>query len=403
MEPSSERPSRRQRWISRGFASALLLFAVGSCTSVLDLGQYANVAEEMCTLLDRCYAKSENLNCLPNLEGRLTNADAAVRTDWLSLFTSYGCLDSCGASRKCLDTAPLCGYKTTCKIAEECCGSLSGHASCTDGHCCTNRGSSCKADDDCCFGAGACDPVVHTCGGTHCSEASAACTVDSDCCTEICNHGACSDTTCSKNLFECEANEECCSLYCDQDSKRCAPPKTCAAVNQACSLDTDCCDGNACYIKSGDLTGTCSTAKCAVALVDCSADDQCCTGRCDPLGFYCVAACLKEGRTCANEGECCTGQCDNGLCAGQCSTGACVNDGDCCTKSCIDGACAAACNPVESHNPCLTGGPLADPAGVTGCVAEVCAADPYCCCGAWDDICVTAAVAKQTTCLILCH
>lgn len=381
----------------------MLLLAVGSCTSVLDLGEYANVAGEMCTLLDRCYAKSENVNCQTKLEKHLNDADSQVRADWLSRFTGYACLDSCSSSRHCLDTAPLCGYGVTCTLDEECCGSLAGHASCTDGVCCTNRGSSCSSDADCCSGAGACDPVVGTCGGTHCSEADVACELDGECCSKICNHAVCSLTTCSKNLFDCTANEDCCSQFCEPKKHVCAELPTCAAVDAVCAVDTDCCDGNPCYIHSGNLTGTCSTQTCSVAQVDCSDDDQCCTGRCDPLAFYCVPACLKEGSLCVNQADCCTGQCDTGVCTGSCSTGACARDSDCCTKSCIAGACSVTCNPTELHDPCVTGGPLADSVDATGCVHEVCMADEYCCCGAWDDLCVGAAVAKQSTCLMLCH
>lgn len=403
MTSCSDRPSRRRRWISRGFAGALLLLAVGSCTSVLDLGQYANVAEEMCTLLDRCYAKSENVNCLSTLERHLNDADAQVRSAWLSRFTSYDCLDSCSASRRCLDTAPLCGYAIPCTLAAECCGSLAGHAACTNGVCCTTRGSRCTSDADCCNGAGECDPVERTCGGTHCAEADVACKIDDDCCTKICNHGTCSHLTCSKNLFDCAADEECCSQFCDPATKLCGTLPTCGKPEEACAVDTECCLGLSCKIGSGALAGQCSALSCFPGLVDCSDDEQCCSGRCDPLAFFCVPACLKEGTACDGEGECCAGTCTSGFCAGECSMGFCNDSSDCCTGTCVAHACAAPCNPTTAHDPCITGGPLAPKLDNKLCVDAVCGVDKYCCCGAWDDVCVDIALTFPLDCLALCH
>lgn len=398
---ADHRPSRRQRWIARAWASALLVLAVGSCTSVLNLDEYANVAQEMCSLLDHCYESNQNLTCVSNLEGHLNQATSPVRAEWLASFTGYDCLDSCSATRRCLDTAPLCAYAGPCAADEDCCGSLSGHAACTEGVCCATRGSSCTSDASCCNGAGACDPVEHTCGGTHCAEASEQCKLDVDCCSKICNHGVCSLTTCNKNLFECLVDEDCCSTFCDPTTHRCDALPTCAKLDEECTVDTDCCLGRSCKIPSGAIKGTCSDEVCFTGLVDCSDDGQCCSGRCDRTGFFCVPACLKEGADC-DQGQCCAGQCTGGTCAGECSTGFCNEASDCCTHSCTAHACAAACNPVTNHDLCTTGGPIAVSPENEACLEATCKVDEYCCCGAWDEVCIAITQTLSAECLGIC-
>jgi hypothetical protein len=400
---ASNLPSRRRRRITRIIAGAWLLLGLGSCTSVLNLDQYANVAEEMCSLLDRCYARSENVNCQPILEGHLNAADSSVRTEWLAGFTSYSCLDSCSAGRRCLDIEPLCTFAGACSRRQDCCGSLEGHADCKAGACCNTRGSGCAKDSDCCAGAGACDPVNHTCGGTHCVEASQACELDAECCTKICKDHFCSRTTCNPDKFECSVDQDCCSSFCDPTSHACAEPPTCVMAGESCTVETDCCAGQRCLFAPGAIVGQCAASTCGVADLDCATDDQCCSGHCDPSFFFCSAACAYQGSACLGDVDCCLGHCESGTCAGTCSTTYCARNTDCCSNSCVAGVCAAECNPPSLHSPCAGGGPLALTMDATACVDAVCATDPYCCCGAWDDVCVTAAVKQGSICTSLCH
>jgi hypothetical protein len=51
-------------------------------------------------------------------------------------------------------------------------------------------------------------------------------------------------------------------------------------------------------------------------------------------------------------------------------------------------------NPGCGHGGCTQGGPIA--ATCSLCAGAVCAADSYCCCTAWDDLCVARALATAS-------
>lgn len=376
---------------------------------MLDLDDYGNAAEEMCSLLDRCYEKSETVNCLDRTEKHLDDATSDVRTAWLASFTSFACLESCSAGRHCLNIAPLCIPQGACVRRQECCGFLDGNAACIEGKCCQTRGSSCDDPKDCCPGEGPCRDGV--CGGIPCLVAGDECTTDNRCCTKICKpddpgdpaaRGHCAETICEDDKAACAAALDCCSHFCDPASSLCATPKKCGVEGAVCAANTDCCDGTSCLVVPGTLAGACTTLTCALVDVSCNDDDQCCSGRCDPLSSFCVSACVHEGTTCVQKADCCAGDCVGGVCVGTCSTTFCTDSAECCSKSCLDGMCAAACNPKSIHSPCAAGGPLATTVDLMSCVNLVCDADAYCCCGAWDDLCVSAAVALQSTCTDLC-
>jgi hypothetical protein len=119
-----------------------------------------------------------------------------------------------------------------------------------------------------------------------------------------------------------------------------------------------------------------------------------------------VCTCHEFDQPCLDNDDCCRGRCDpaSGLCA--CSEGTCSDDLDCCSGSCKAGVCALSCAPAECHDECSAGGPLDSQSTVCGavdidpaCVDSVCdllTGDPYCCCFAWDDLCVQAATADPT-------
>lgn len=399
MAPASSPPSRRRRRITRIVAAAWLLVGIGSCTSVLDLDGHASVAEEMCTLLDRCYDADDSARCRPTIEGHLNEASSPVRAQWLKSITDRSCLDSCSAGRVCLNLEPLCTFAGSCVLDQDCCGSLEGRASCVDGSCCTTRGSACNSDADCCTGAGAC--VNGTCGGTTCTEANQRCERDVDCCTRICKGNQCATTVCNDNKFDCVVDQDCCSGFCDPAVKRCAEPPTCGGEGEACAIETDCCSETHCVRAPGTLEGHCAARACSLELVDCADDDQCCSGHCDrsSSSFFCAVACSHAGNSCAADTDCCASTCTDNVCVGTCSTNLCTKSAGCCNGNpCVGGVCGAECAPPAAHNPCTPGGPLATVDIATACVDVICAADPFCCCVAWDDICVNAAFLPGSTC-----
>jgi hypothetical protein len=77
-------------------------------------------------------------------------------------------------------------------------------------------------------------------------------------------------------------------------------------------------------------------------------------------------------------------------------------DGElCCNPSCgicapLGGACIELACAACAHSVCVEGEPLAS--GCDQCVGQVCAADPFCCNTAWDDLCVEQAADECGSC-----
>ncbi len=368
---------------------------------MLGLDSYGNAADEMCSLLDRCYGPADYAGCRPILEGRLDAADSSLRHDWLDTFTNFDCLDSCSAGRHCLNIAPLCVSSGSCLHRQDCCGFLDGNAACLDNTCCRTRGSTCSTETDCCPGSDGCQNGI--CGGVACLDAGTRCEASNECCTRICKRGECSETICEDDKAACDVDQDCCNKHCDPGTKVCTTPPVCAPVDGVCAAETDCCDGNPCVLKSGTLAGTCQKSTCYRLDIDCSDDTACCSGHCDPVKSLCAPACVAETGGCSDDADCCAGACNAGVCAGTCSTTYCTKSADCCSKSCIDSVCAAKCNTPTVHPTCALGGPLAGDPGASACVSTICTADPFCCCGAWDDACVIAAVAHKNLCTDVCN
>lgn len=131
-------------------------------------------------------------------------------------------------------------------------------------------------------------------------------------------------------------------------------------LNEPCQSGLDCQYDQYCYQPQTDPA---------------CAHDKCTTG---PALASTCDACVSA--VCAQQPACCTGA----------WTEACVDAvGEVCGSFCpATGTCA--------HDACLSGGPLdssCDP-----CVAEICALDPDCCTGAWDNHCVAkvGAVCNRT-------
>jgi hypothetical protein len=166
--------------------------------------------------------------------------------------------------------------------------------------------------------------------------------------------------------------------------------------------DKPCCTGLLCFAPPGADSGVCSTAMCLPEGVSCVAGLPCCSGHCDPTFHKCAMGCAAAGMACTVDGECCSGGCSGGVCKQQCSNAYCTVGSDCCTQTCLHGTCLPDCAPSTcNHDLCTEGGPLpkagsppcanADPT----CVAAVCNLDPYCCCGAWDTLCISHVAGLQ--------
>ena len=117
--------------------------------------------------------------------------------------------------------------------------------------------------------------------------------------------------------------------------------------------------GNACGHNHPPLVGggiwTCTESKCAVA---CPSTLDACDDGCHDLA--------SDVSDCGQCGAKCNGTCKLGSCCAKPEAGSC------------------------SHDPCTSGYPLSSSCdGTQGCVAKVCAKDPYCCSMSWDSTCTS--------------
>lgn len=105
-----------------------------------------------------------------------------------------------------------------------------------DGDACTEEGSSCGWDEDCC--SGRCGGG--TCQNAYCAEAGDDCGSGSDCCSGDCGLGICRAESCEYDNAQCGAMEDCCGdRYCASWwDGLCAP---CKGVGGGCSRDEMCC------------------------------------------------------------------------------------------------------------------------------------------------------------------
>jgi hypothetical protein len=366
-----------------GAVLALVLFA--GCAGMLGVDDSSDVSVAFCDLLGRCYEGRPEGECAERVGSALDDTDAARRSAWLRAFADSACLETCTSARVCLDRVPVCA-DGACALREDCCGFVTGRTDCDTaaGTCCRRKGNGCTSDDDCCPDAGGCSELTGTCGGVICRPPEQPCLNDFECCTNRCDDGVCAATICVDDGFECDEDEDCCNGSCPSETGLCGI-SGCGDNGVACGEETPCCDGLICFL------GVCSVGECYPENGDCVSDSQCCSNFCDPLYYLCGVACKADGEACQLDPECCGGSCADGVCNKACSTGTCVEDADCCSGTCLGNVCKAACAPATcDHSACAVGGPL--DGACDGCAAQVCAADPFCCCGAWDSLCVQEAV-----------
>lgn len=372
-----------------GLAVALAcLAAMPSCSGLLEMDGYSDATAELCDLFRTCY----QFDCSAQVGKALGDADAGDRSTWLAAISDQGCLEQCSSARRCLNIDPVClAEGAPCTRTEQCCGFLNGASECGaptggDSVCCRAKGATCTQNEDCCNGD--CDRSTSTCGGTVCASVGALCKNAFDCCSGRCGQDQhCEPNLCSQEGFACSKPEECCvGLSCSAGV--CSKGNVCRADGEACGEPgaPPCCDDRPCLVTDGK--GLCRDCLKASEPCDPAASKCCGDLYCDPYKKLCGSRCTTQAGGCTADFECCSGKCETGACT--CSTGFCVGDGDCCTGQCIGGSCQLDCK-VDSkcHNVCVAGAAMK--AACSTCVAQVCKDDPFCCCQAWDDLCVDQA------------
>ncbi|MBL8949010.1 MAG: hypothetical protein JNK45_37920 [Myxococcales bacterium] len=196
----------------------------------------------------------------------------------------------------------------------------------------------------------------------------------------------------------------------------CAPGTTScaggiASCNQTTQASAEICDGldNDCDTGTDEGNpgggGACNTGllgACATGATTCSGGALGCTQTVFAGGEVCgngidedCDGAPDDGCGCAHS-ECVAGVLLAADCSG-CAAEVCAVDAFCCATSwdgiCVNEAaimCAAPLCSACAHSPCDAGGFLVSgcDAGFSNCVASVCAADPFCCNSSWDGVCV---------------
>ncbi len=323
-----------------------------------------------------------------------------------------------GAPLACQDSDPNDCLAVSCDAAAGACVTAPDDGACDDGDPCTAE--SCDASGQCvatplpeCVAGDPC--VVHAGGSSDPEVTLCVCALDDYCC------GVAWDATCVALATSS------CGHTCD------CPLASDAALT--CLDDTDCvaCSANLCATPWRCVSGVCAAS--APVECDTSADGECVVTHCDPASGECA---IEAGPDLCDDDDPCTtevcelstGAClheDAGpLCGKVCGVDpvACSGDADCkpcqtdpCTThwGCVNAVCApkpaptctatgcdvATCHPTTgvcaitpvtcgAGHPCVASGEggSGDPV-VSACV---CAADPYCCAGSWDEACVSLAV-----------
>jgi len=217
-------------------------------------------------------------------------------------------------------------------------------------------GATCSVSMDC-DGAGiesgtvSCVEGICTDTSAICAAENEGCFADSDCCDGLVCEGTglCVPVgeACAELGEACEVGDCCGGLTCSE-SGVCIDPETCGFDDDTCEVDSDCCSGTC-------LNGACAAVGTCLGYYDlCESDDQCCSGFCqnNPSHDYygqCYGA--EQGGTCAATSDCVNYEygdiCESGLCC-RGNDGFCNGDAECCSGSCVNGACQAVAAPTPT-------------------------------------------------------
>lgn len=371
---------------------AFVIAAASSCRDVVGSND-VDAIQALCSTVGQCY---EGAPSCDDLAGRANDATDDQRRSFLSGLTPATCFDTCAGSRACLDTEMLClALGADCDPGfDTCCQFTSGTRECSPaGRCCATKGAPCGGDDDCCDLA--CEGGY--CGGQACTVVDAPCRYGFECCTGRCPNGSCEKLECSLLGDPCFDVAECCPvgdlpvgfhLECAgggqvgtcqavPDEASCLPVGAPCASSSA-SDASKCCEGLSCEVAVVTQESHCVPPECRTEGFDCAADADCCGTLICNLALdvsFCTEpmGCAKADTPCQSGPECCSGVCFGGACL-QGSGTPCESTGTC-------------------HSPTETGPALpADCAtgSCPACIATVRAADVFCACTAWDQLCVEA-------------
>jgi len=194
-------------------------------------------------------------------------------------------------------------------------------------------------------------------------------------------------------------NIACCESVCAEDPFCCINQWDQLCVNRALALCSDCGDAAAGSCFATHTSPSCNNAECCASV--CAVDPFCCNTQWD---LFCVTGAIDLCPNCgdAETGSCyaskATPFCDNESC---CEL-VCATDPFCCDtrwdSSCVNAAiagCPGCGNPNAGSCYEVRNTPYCADAS---CCGTVCAADPFCCGVAWDQFCVTRAIADCPSC-----
>jgi hypothetical protein len=371
----------------------------------------------VCTALSQCH----NVGTCDTTTGVCSNPqkiDGSSCNDGLACTTGDVCVGGVcsGTARVCDDGIPCttngCIEPTGCVFDTSTCDCIS------DIDC--NDGNPCNGVESCDVGTGTCTSTPPmNCSGLDGPCADGVCDPDLGCVPEAFENGiACSDgnactlgDTCQGGICTPLSSVVCSPLSQCHDAGTC-DPDTGLCSNPTKPPGSPCDDGDPC--TQGDA---CNAGACAAGTpVVCMPLSQCHNaGICDPASGLCSNPAKPAGSSCDDDDECTAGEfCSGGTCGSGTTTvcntpsdpqcqfdvGTCdPASGDCGYPKVVDGTGCDDSNKCTENDACIdgscTGGPpnlcvtgTAREQGCGGCIAQICAVDPYCCNNFWDSICV---------------
>ncbi len=334
-------------------------------------------------------------------------------------------VDGCCLKNGAAGTGTMCCSQQSTSGTCQC---LADSAPCWDNDmCCSNLCSGTDGAMGTCQAA----PLQHPCqqNQTYCSDVPGACEcsgnksdtacLGGECCSIVFGYcgsqgDCCPGNTCETSSYTClistgqgfcTVDNQCFSGTCDTTKNTC-----CAWADQACSTDSDCCQG-----WNGDVV-TCSAGQCKIADGDSTLSAAwCLSGQEDSNGNCCGI--VNDPCTGSGQSVCCSGNtCENGLCKINTGDQWCTQNGDCVSGSCcLNASCSTpenTCCVPENAGGC-TANWVADKRGLVGndccnvhdfCVpageagAGICAPIPFIGCCVSNAQCQGWALSPQVAC-----